>query len=366
MPEKRPPQKRPASPPSEGRGRRPAKRPLSKTPEKTASKRKPPAGRGPRGHRRPYGARRPRGAAAPDRRRRAYHLILNLLAGNDQTMPLRLARRLERQLKRAGWNCVMHSAASWDEYVQAVTAAIRARPYAVVVFGGDGSVRRAAAQIARVKGLLGIIPCGRYNNIFRSLYGHGNAENALDIIRSGFQTRIDAGLANGTFFLGHLVTGLVPVVIKRLGSDKPPRLAMTWSKIAARAADDTMPRTTVMKVDSYTFEAQPLILQVHLLPYLMTLRFAPPAAPADGRLVLIYDRDGNRDSVSHYIKDLKKDRYQYSDTVRLIRGERISISPAGGRSWLMDGDEVTFTGSEISISVLHRILRIFSHAPQND
>jgi diacylglycerol kinase family enzyme len=174
--------------------------------------------------------------------------------------------------------------------------------------------------------------------------------------------RIDAGLANGTFFLGSLITGLVPVMIEKLGRKKLPRLSMTWSKMAGRAADETMPQTATLKVDAYTFQIQPLIMHIQLLPNIMALPFAPVATPDDGRLVLIFDRDGTRDVVSHYIRDLRKRKYQYVDGIQMLRGERITITPASGRIWLIDGDKIEFAGEQIGIEILHRILRIFTDA----
>jgi diacylglycerol kinase family enzyme len=106
-----------------------------------------------------------------------------------------------------------------------------------------------------------------------------------------------------------------------------------------------------------------LILHVHLLSDFMSLRFAPPAAPDDGHLVLLYDRDGTRDVVSHYIRDLKKQRYQYLDGIQMLRGQRLTIFPATGRTWLMDGDKIEFAGEEIGIEVLHRIVRVFTDVP---
>jgi len=300
----------------------------------------------------------------PTPHRRAYHLIVNQAAGNDPYLPLRLARKLERRQRRAGWDCHIHSARTWDEYTQAAARAVQHRPVAVVVFGGDGAVRIAAAQVARSRGLLGIIPCGRHNNIFRSLYGHTDPDEAMDIVRSHYQMRIDAGLANGKFFLGSLVTGLMPVLIDRLGPKKLPRLGLTWSKLAARSADDTMPQTATIKVDAYTFKAQPLILQVHLLSHFLSLQFAPVATPDDGRLVLIYDPDGARDVVVQYLKELRKNRYQYSDGIQIIRGRRMAISPAAGRVWLIDGDPVEFTGDELNIEALPQVLRVFSNVKE--
>jgi len=275
---------------------------------------------------------------------------------------LRLANKLQRRLKRGRRECHLSVASSWEEYGNKVTVAIRSRPFAVVVFGGDGSVRLAASLAVRARVLLGIVPCGRYNNIFTSIYGHSNPEAALDVVRSEYQRRIDAGLANGHFFLGNLVSGLVPGMVDRIGQEKLPRMAVSWSKLASHAAAATTPRATKMKVDSYTFNAQPLILNIHMLSHLMTLRFAPAAIPDDGRVILIFDRSGDHDMAAHYIRDLKKDKYQYTDGMRMIRGQRIAISPVAGRVWLMDGDAVEFSANELAIDVLHRALRIFSHA----
>lgn len=307
--------------------------------------------------------RRPRSLKSSSNRKRMYQLIVDLTARGITEDSIKLAKKLERRLKRSGRECHLHQTQSWDEFGKQVADAVRRRPFALIIFGGDSSVRLAASRAVKGRVLLGIVPCGQNNSIFRSIYGHSDPEEALGIIKSEYQTRIDAGLANGHFFLGSLVSGLVPAMIERLGDKKLPRLAMTWSKLAANAADDSTPRDTIMKVDSYTFTAQPLILHIHLLPYFMTLCFAPVASTDDGRLILIFDQDGNREIAAHYIRDLKKNKYQYSDGVQMIRGQKINIAPAAGRKWLLDTDEVEFSGNEIAIEVLPRALRVFSHAP---
>lgn len=351
-----------------GRGRR-RPRPSGKKPTGRGGQDRKSADDKSKQQRRPRPARqsRPSQRQRPSqRRKKVYQLLVNRLAGRDPELALKLARRMERRFRRSDAECEIQTADTWDKFVQIANEVSRKRPYAVIVFGGDGSVRLAASRVARNKGLLGIVPCGRFNNIFRSLYGHADPDKALEIIRSPHQMRIDAGLANGNFFLGSLITGLVPIMLKNLGADKPPRLAMTWGKMAGRAADETMPQTATMKVDAYTFQAQPLILHIHLLSDLMSLHFAPAATPDDGHVVLVYDRDGTRDVVSHYIRDLKKQRYQYLDGIQMLRGQRITITPAAGRTWLMDGDKIEFAGEEIGIEVLHRIVRVFTDVPRKE
>lgn len=298
------------------------------------------------------------------RRRRAYYFIINNAAGtgHDETAP-KLAKKLEKRLHRNGWDCFTKNSSDSESFDQAVADSLQEHPYAIIVFGGDGSFRRAAAQAAKANVLIGLVPTGRHNNISLSLYGTVDQETALDTIATGHETRIDAGVANGRFFVGSLVTGLLPAMIARIGGDKLPRLAMSWGTLAGKAADDTVPLTTTIKIDAHTFQAQPRILNVHLLPHMLTLRMAPAVTPDDGRLLLIYDKDASRDTIADYVRDLKKGRYQYSDPVQLIRGRGVTISPAAGRKWLMDGDEVEFSGEDLSVEVVPSALRIFTHVP---
>lgn len=352
--------------------------PKKKTPQRRPSRRRTPRKSPPREQVKPGRAdskdavkkqtRRPsrsRDTKSSGRRKRAYALIINRADYcRDDELSTKLAERLQRRLRRAGWDCSLDATGDWDEYEKLVAQFVRRRPYATVIFGGDGSVRLAATRISSAKGLLGIVPCGLFNNVFHSLYGHTDPEQALDIIRAGYQTRIDAGTANGAFFLGSLVTGVVPGIIDQLGAKKLPRMAITWAKMGGRAADEAMPQSAKIKVDYHTFEVQPSLLNIHLLPRLISLNFAPAALPDDGRLVLLFDREGTRDDIAHYIRDLKKDKYQYIENIHMIRGRRISISPAVGRTWLMDGEIVEFAGREIIIEVLDRVLRVFANAPE--
>ena len=295
-----------------------------------------------------------------------YCLLVNQASGYEPEMSLRLVQKLERWLKRSGCDCSVEIAADWDRFERSLDDAVYKRPSALVVLGGDSSVRLAAERVSRAKGLLGIIPCGKYNSIFASLYRHSDADKAIDAIRIGCERQIDCGMANGQFFVGSLVSGLLPAMIERIGSDRLPRLSMSWSKLAAQAAADTVKRPTVIKVDSYTLQAEPTVLNIHLLPQFLTLPFAPAAVFDDGRMILIYDQEGNREQIAHYIRDLKKQRYQYNDGIRMIRGQRININPAQGRKWLIDGQPIQFSGDELVIEVLPRALRVICPQPAGE
>lgn len=309
--------------------------------------------------------RKPRSLKSAVRKKRAYQLIINELAeGYSIEVQLKLARKLKRRIGSSGYEAEITRTDSWDDFGAAVTTAIRSRPFAVIILGGDGSVRMAGSKVARSKGLLGIIPTGKYNNIYQSLYGNTDCDAALDLIRSEFQTRIDAASANGRFFLGNLITGLVPAMLDRLGDKMPPRLAMSWTKLTASSISEINPKKMKIKMDGHTIDTQPRLFNIHLLPSLMGLRFAPVSVPDDGRLVIVYDREDVGKNISHYIRDLKKNKYQYSGGMQMVRGMDLTIGPADGRDWLIDGDPIRFAGKNIVVEVHSRALRVFSHAPE--
>ncbi len=345
---------RPASPASSGGRSRPA-RPARKKSTPASSASSSPARL----------ARRPRSLKSAVRKKRAYQIVINELAeGYSVDTQIKLAQKLKRRIASSGFEAEITQTDSWDAFGSAVSTAIRTRPFALIIMGGDGSVRLAGSRVARGKGLLGIIPTGKYNNIYQSLYGNTDCDLALDLIRSEYQTRIDAASANGRFFLGNLITGLVPNMLNRLGDKMPPRLAMSWTKLSSGSIPEVKPKKMKLKMDGFTLEAQPQLFNIHLLPSLMGLRFAPVSIPDDGRLVVIYDREDVGKNISHYIRDLKKNKYQYSDGMQMIRGMTLTIGPAVGRDWLIDGDPIRFAGDKIVVEVHHRALRVFSHAPE--
>ncbi len=307
--------------------------------------------------------RRPRSLRTKSKKKRIYQLVVNNSSGFGAEEFVAPAERLTGQLKRAGYDCYLRIADSYDDFAEKVSNAVRRRPFATVVFGGDGTVRVAAARVVKAKGLLGIIPCGRQNNIFRSLYGHADIDKALEIVQSEYQTRIDAGLANGHFFVGSLIGGMIPELIHKLGNKKMPRLAMTWNKLAGSAVDDTPVKSLKLTVDSFNFEADPHVIHVHLLPYVMALPFAPAAISDDGCLVALYDRGVSREDLIHYVRDLRRDKYQYTNGIVMVRGKRLILSPAAARNWMLDGDEIDFPSGELAVEVMHRVLRVFANAP---
>ena len=79
----------------------------------------------------------------------------------------------------------------------------------VLVVVGDGTVSEVARELVHKPGTLGILPIGTFNNIARSIGVPADLPVATNIIATGHESKIDAGLANDThYFFEAAGTGL--------------------------------------------------------------------------------------------------------------------------------------------------------------
>src|ERR1700688_3057648 len=96
---------------------------------------------------------------------------------------------------------------------------------AIVVGGGDGSVRTVASVLAGSDVPLGIIPLGTLNHFARDLRIPVFADRAVAVIASGEQRYVDVGEINGKIFINNSSIGIYPyLVLERERSRRRRRL----------------------------------------------------------------------------------------------------------------------------------------------
>src|SRR6202035_2250089 len=102
---------------------------------------------------------------------------------------------------------------------------------AVVVGGGDGSIRTVASVLAGSDVPLGIIPLGTLNHFARDLRIPVFADRAVAVIASGEQRYVDVGEINGKIFINNSSIGIYPyLVLERERRRRRKRLSK-WSAI---------------------------------------------------------------------------------------------------------------------------------------
>ncbi len=113
---------------------------------------------------------------------------------------------------------------------RALTEAVEARPDAVVVAGGDGTLGAAAAVLAGGDVPLGVMPLGTFNHFAKDLGMPLEMAEAAQAIVAGEVQRIDVAEVNGRSFLNNSSIGVYPILVARRDDIRRRR---GWGKVRA-------------------------------------------------------------------------------------------------------------------------------------
>lgn len=108
---------------------------------------------------------------------------------------------------------------------------------AIVVSGGDGTIRTVAGAVADSGIPLGIVPGGTFNHFAKDLGLPLDLDAAIEVIASGHLRAIDAGEVNGQVFINNSSVGVYPYLVvdreRRRRRGLPKALAMARSVLRA-------------------------------------------------------------------------------------------------------------------------------------
>lgn len=120
---------------------------------------------------------------------------------------------------------------------RALRQATEGRLDAVVVSGGDGTIRSVASVLVDTGVPLGIIPSGTFNHFAKDLKIPLSVEGAVSVIASGQSLSIDVGDVNGQIFINNSSIGVYPYLVinreRRRKSGLPKLIAMAWAVLRA-------------------------------------------------------------------------------------------------------------------------------------
>jgi diacylglycerol kinase family enzyme len=111
----------------------------------------------------------------------------------------------------------------------------------VVVGGGDGTISAAASALVGSKTRLGILPLGTLNHFARDLRIPATLEEAVALIATGKERRVDVAEMNGRIFINNSAIGLYPLMVldrerqqKTLGRSKRLAMLVASARMLAR------------------------------------------------------------------------------------------------------------------------------------
>jgi diacylglycerol kinase family enzyme len=229
---------------------------------------------------------------------------------------------------------------------------------ALVACGGDGTFNLVARAAWKTGLPVGIYPLGRLNNIALSFYGTVEPERAIKHVLSPKARPTDVGVAGNLPFYGSIGVGFIPGLIEELQQRTPPRMAVGWSRLGAETAAGVTREKTVIKVDAFRFEVQPLMLNINLLPYSAGLPISPASIPDDGHAEIIFDVGPDAGEFSAYTRLILKRRFLYGEGFRLYRGRHIALTPVKGRILSLDGELIELPANALEIKIEEKKLQV--------
>lgn len=137
---------------------------------------------------------------------------------NDQAGTARQSGLADTDLRaafaQAGIDAEVHTLAPAN-ISEALRVAVTARPDVIIVGGGDGTVRSAAAALADTGLTLGVLPLGTLNHFAKDLKMPGELAAAIDALARGQVREIDIAEVNGHVFINNCSLGTYAEAVRR-------------------------------------------------------------------------------------------------------------------------------------------------------
>jgi diacylglycerol kinase (ATP) len=224
---------------------------------------------------------------------------------------------------------------------QAARDALEEGADTIIVCGGDGSVRAAAAAVANTHGALAVLPAGTANLFANGLELPTEPDKLVELIIKGDRRTIDTGVCNGMRFAVMGGTGLDAAMIAQADEHKDLLGTLAYVRAGVKEARERKPVTATITVDGKPFfDGDVTCVLVGNLGKLTGGVVAfPDASPTDGHLdVAVLTASGMRQWASVMVSAVRGKQDQ-SSHVHIGSGSKIRVRLAKKQLFELDGGE---------------------------
>jgi diacylglycerol kinase family enzyme len=235
----------------------------------------------------------------------------------------------------------------------------RGKVSALIACGGDGTFNIVAKVALKADIPAGMLPMGDNNDIARSLCGVADIDVAIEKILKRSYRKIDTVSVGQHFVVGSAGIGLIPEISRMLKKSGRPRFCLGWSSLAAKATASVKTKKMTVKIDAFRFEVHPVMLNINLLPYSVTLPFSPASVVDDRCVEVILSFEPDAAPLSTFVRQVCRKKHMYGDHVRLYRGTDINIEPLKNVTLFCDGELVELKETSLKVTLGERQLKVF-------
>ena len=210
---------------------------------------------------------------------------------------------------------------------------------AVVAAGGDGTAALLANRLPSAVPLV-VFPLGTANLLAKYLTIRRNVNQITDIIEDGQTVRLDAGMANGQFFLVVTSCGFDAEVVRKLHKSRKGHISyLSYITPILRAFWKYNYPTLEITFDNGQRMGSVRWAFIQNIPrYAMNLSIVDGANPFDGKLDCCTFRSGGILASFYYFLCCLFRRQSRIKTARFVQFKSMTITTEGAGHYQIDGD----------------------------
>ena len=197
----------------------------------------------------------------------------------------------------------------------------------VAACGGDGTVHEVVNGLANSDAVLGVVPCGRGNDLARALGLSSDVEDVVNTLVHGVDRAIDLGKVGDRFFATVASLGFDTAVAQRARS-RPSRLGGTASYCLAVLRTLSGYRSPFVRLrgDFGVFEGRILLAATANAPFYGSgIKIAPDAIVDDGVLDVCIVADVSRWTVLRMFLRAYSGAHVGHSAVRVVQTRTLQI-----------------------------------------
>ncbi len=237
-----------------------------------------------------------------------------------------------------------HEVARSKDAPQHVRDLVEAGVDRILVWGGDGTVRRCLHTIVgdELDASIAILPAGTANLLAKNLEIPIELDGAVDVAVNGTPRPIDVGVMNGEHFAVMGGTGFDAVMIKGAEDGRwKERFGRAGYVQATAASTKIKPRRVTIEVDGepwFSGDAT-CVLTANVSTILGGITAFPDAAPNSGRLEVGVIQARSRPDWIRLMARAVAGRVDSSPIVNVSSGSQIAITVDKKWPWEVDGGD---------------------------
>ena len=275
--------------------------------------------------------------------------IINPVAGGGKGR--RTWDSVQKMLDQGGYS-YDHSFSRYPQEAVALASRAAAEGYHVVVaVGGDGTVNEVANGIMGTGAALGIVPAGTGCDYIRSLPIPPDPLEAARTVFSGRRLLVDAGLANGRYFLGVTGMGMDAEVCRRVNEN----LSWLWGRAAYIAGmlatlATYRPQPVCIELDGGTIRTKVTLVAVANARYFGGgMLIAPQADIFDGLLDVCIVQGMSKLETLQVFPRIFTGGHTEHPSFRAYRSRRVRVTGADSCSIQAEGEVIGYLPLEAQV-----------------